>query len=290
MSRGLLTWLQQHYLARLETRLALTESTRFFWRLLHLPASFFSQRHPGELGSRFSANERVAELLSQELATRVLNVTVVLFFAAVLFAYDAMLASVAVISAGLNVLGLWYVSRHRMDANRRLIKDREKAFGIAMSGLQSIDSLKATGSESEFFRRWAGHQARWLNAEQQAGLYTRVLSALPPLLSSFGNTVVLAVGGSRVMDGRMTIGMLVAFQSLMGFFLDPVAELVEAGSAVQEAQGYLARLDDVMQFHARAAAPLHHWRQMRCASLTILAVLKTRPSPAGCRAAWNWLS
>ena len=46
----------------------------------------------------------------------------------------------------------------------------------------------------------------------------------------------------------MTVGMLVAFQSLMSYFLEPVAELVDAGGAVQEAEGYLARLDDVMQF------------------------------------------
>ena len=55
--RALLTWLQQHYLARLETRLALTTSSQFFWHILHLPIEFYMQRFGGEIGSRVAIND-----------------------------------------------------------------------------------------------------------------------------------------------------------------------------------------------------------------------------------------
>ena len=76
---------------------------------------------------------------------------------------------------------------------------------------------------------------------------TEYLHAVPPLLSALTGTAVLVVGGLRVMDGHLTIGTLVAFQSLMAYFMGPVEELVGVGSILQEVEGEIGRLDDVLR-------------------------------------------
>ena len=86
---GALTWLQQSYLLRLETRMAVTSSSRFLWHVLRLPVEFFSQRFAGDIGSRVGINDRVAQLLSRDLATNVLGTLMIVFFGAVMFQYDA---------------------------------------------------------------------------------------------------------------------------------------------------------------------------------------------------------
>ena len=101
-----------------------------------------------------------------------------------------------------------------------------KLGGTAMSGLQIIETLKATGSESDFFAKWSGHQAKALNAEQEIGVSTQLLSAIPAFLTTLTNTIVLVLGSFLIFSGEMTIGMLVAFQSLMSSFLGPVSGLV----------------------------------------------------------------
>jgi NHLM bacteriocin system ABC transporter peptidase/ATP-binding protein len=243
----LLVWLQQRYLLRFETKLALESSAKFFWHVLQLPVEFFSQRYAGEIGNRVELNDRIARLLSGELATTALGVMVIAFYAVLMVQYDLVLAAIAVVTAALNMAALRYVSRLRTDLNQRLLQDRGKAMGTAMGGLQTIETLKATGAESDFFARWSGQQAKVVNAQQRLQLATELLGAVPPLLLTLDTALILGVGGVRVMDGQLSMGMLVAFQSLVLLFLSPVNRLVTLGGTLQEVRGDMARLDDVLR-------------------------------------------
>lgn len=245
--RGLLTWLQQSHLLRLEVKLAVTGSARFFRHVLRLPMEFFSQRMAGEIGSRVQLNDRAAGLLSGTLATNVLNLVMAVFYAAVMLRYDALLTLVGVGMAALNLAALKLVSAKRSVMNQRLQQENGKILGLSMNGLQMIETLKAGGLEGDFFEQWAGCQAKAVNARQDLALPTQLLSAVPAFLAALNNAVLLAVGGLRVIDGHLTMGMLVAFQSLMGSFLGPVNRMVTLGSRLQEAEADVKRLDDVLQ-------------------------------------------
>lgn len=245
---AVLTWLQQSYLLRLETKLAASTSGRFFWHVLRLPFKFFTQRFGGEIGSRVEINDRVARMLSAELATTVLSCATVVFFALLMIQYDAVLTLMGVAVAAINIAALRYVSRKRKDANARLLQEKGKLLGVAMGGLQSIETLKAGGAESDFFTRWAGYHAKTINAQQQLGLHSQVLAVVPPLLVGVNVALILGIGAVRIMDGEMSMGMLVAFQSLMLSFVKPVNDLVALGGKYQEAEGDMNRIDDVLAY------------------------------------------
>lgn len=245
--RTTLTWLQAHTLLRMSTKLALAHSSRFFWHVLRLPMEFYAQRFAGEIGARVAINDRVAALLSGELATTVISVVTVAFYAIVMLSYDVGLAILGITFALINVLALRYVSRRRVDENKKLARARGQLEGASMGGLQMMEDLKATGAESDFFAEWSGRYAKTLNAEQRLGVLTVFLMAVPPLLEGLNIAAVLAIGGLRVMEGAMSIGMLVAFQTLMASFTAPVQQLVELGTKVQEMEEDINRLDDVLR-------------------------------------------
>ena len=253
-----LTWLQQRHLLRLETRLALTTSARFFWHVLRLPLHFFTQRYAGEIANRVSINDRVARLLSGDLATTLLGMVMIAFYAALMVQYDVFLTAVSVGVVAVNLAALKWMSRARTDLSQRLLQDRGKVMGVAMNGLQTIETLKATGSESDFFGRWAGYHAKAVNAGQQLALTTQLLGVLPPFLLSVNTALVLGIGGSLVMDGELSMGMLMAFHALMLAFVAPVNRMVTLGGTLQEVKGDMTRLDDVLRAEPDAFGPPEH--------------------------------
>ncbi len=246
--RGLLTFLQQRYLLRLQTKLALASSARFFWHVLQLPIDFFNQRFPGELATRVQINDKVADLLSGQLALNAISVCTLVFYAAVMFAYDVVLTTLGVCFAAFNIVALRWVSRKRIDENQKLLRARGQVMGVAMGGIQMMETLKSTGTESEFFSEWSGVYAKAMNAEQKLGVYTSWLNAVPPFLVGLNNVALIAVGGLRVMEGHLSVGQLVAFQTLMASFMEPITRLVNLGSQLQEMQGDVNRLDDVLMY------------------------------------------
>ena len=246
--RVILTWLQQSYLLRVESKMALVNSGKFFHHVFRLPMEFFGQRYAGDIANRVFLNDKIALLLSGQLANTALNLFTVIFYLIIMFFYSGTLTFVTIFIASLNFLILKYVSRKRVDINRRLQQEKGEFIGNAVGGIQIIETLKATGSESDFFEQWSGYQAKVVNAEQQLGFWSQLVSAAPPFLTTLANVVVLSMGGLLVIEGRLTLGGLVAFQTLMLMFLNPVNRMVGLGSILQETEADMNRLDDVMHY------------------------------------------
>ncbi len=252
---GAFTYLQQRTLLHLQGKLSLSGASRFFWHVLHLPSEFFSQRYAGDVSARIEINDRIATLLCSDLATNVVNALTLVFYAALLYQYDTLLTWLGVALAAINLIVLRLLGRQREETNRRLMKERGKLLGVSMAGLQMIETYKASGAESDFFAKWAGYQANVLNAAQKIGSSSLLLDVTPGFLVALNGAAILWLGGRRVMDGMLTIGMLLAFQALMALFLDPVGELVELGGKMQEAGADMIRVDDVMNYPANFQPP-----------------------------------
>lgn len=244
---SVLTWMQERCLLKLETKISLLNSSSFFNHILRLPVSYFAQRFAGEIGSRISLNDSVANLISGRLATIVIDLVLIVFYAVLLMLYDVGLTLLCILLATTNILATRAVARYRVDASRRLAQEGGKLVGTAMGGLRMIETIKATGAEAEFFARWSGYQAKALKSEQDLGRINGYMAAVPPFVNALITCSILLIGGMKVMSGTMTVGMLIAYQVLMASFTRPLNNFVRFGGAIQELEADMNRLDDVLK-------------------------------------------
>jgi len=246
--RGILAWLQSYYLLRFRMQLSLSSSSQFFWHILHLPMIFFSQRIAGDIAQRMQINNRVADLLSNRFIATILNLITATFFIILMFLYSVPLSIICISIALLNVVILRYAAYHQININKTLSVYWGKLFGTTMNGLQLIETFKSMGAEDDLFARWTGQFTKVSNATQKAGFYPQILDTISLLILNINNIIVLGVGGYLVMQGQLTVGTLVAFQTLLTNFSQPINELMNTGSLIQQMHGDMNRLDDVMNY------------------------------------------
>ena len=243
---GLLTLVQQMFLARLQTRLTVSGSYRMVQHLLHLPVQFFTQRFPGVLVGRLDQIDSISSLLAGPLVTSGVSLFGLLIYAGVMLIYSPLLAVIAIAASLLNVVALLWVARARDSANQLQLRENARLNGLGMSTVANIEAVKTGGAEDSAFERWAGFQARYLLASQQMGRLTNGLAVVPTTLASVTSVIVLTVGGLQVMNGVLSLGILVGFQSLMTSFLSPIQEMVNLATQTQTAQGQLVQINDVL--------------------------------------------
>ncbi|MFE0011079.1 cysteine peptidase family C39 domain-containing protein, partial [Streptomyces erythrochromogenes] len=229
-----LTALQQANLLRGRVISSTLGSARFFRHLLRLPVAFYAQRNPADLVQRLQSNDAVAETLARDLSAAGVDAVVVVLYAVLLWTYDPQLTLVGVAVALLNVVALRIAIRLRATGTRKLRAESARLTNTSYGGLQLIETMKATGGENGFFRRWAGQHAVTLDVQQRLGVPSAWLAIVAPTLAALNSALILTIGGLRAVEGHLTVGLLVAFQALVTSFTAPISRLGGVAGRIQD--------------------------------------------------------
>ena len=242
----LLTWLRQRCLRLLAVRLSVENADRFIRRLFRLRMDFFTQRYSGDLASRVQLIDEIAVVATTQFVGVLIELTASAVFLVAMFVYDPVLAGVVTAIGAANVVIMRQITRTRVGENRRLQREQGKLQGISMYGLRSMDAIQAVSAENDFFAHWSGYQARELRARQRFAELGHVIASLPGLFLIASNAAVLGIGGWRVIEGEMTLGVMMAIYVLATNFLLPISRLVQFSDLFQILEANLQRLEDVL--------------------------------------------
>jgi NHLM bacteriocin system ABC transporter peptidase/ATP-binding protein len=243
-----LTWLQQTLLLRVELRFALGQSATFLWHVLRLPLSFFDQRYRGDISRRIDANDRIALLIGGGFGAVLLNSLMSVFIVLVMLTYSPALTAIALVTPIAAIVMLRFIERRRTDLALRLQVEMAKLGSTSVVGLQTIETLKALGGERDFFAKWTGYHARTIDTEQELDRYDVWTNAFSPLFQGLTTAAVLGVGSLIIIQGGLTLGALIAFQTLTVTFQNQFRRLIQVASQAQKSVGDLARLDDALRY------------------------------------------
>jgi len=242
--------LQTVCLLKIRGKLAVSANSGFMWHVLRLPIEFFSQRYAGDIAQRQQSNEGIAETLIAHLAPMALNLAMLFFYFFVMLQYSPLLTVIGLFTAVLNLAVTQYVSGKRINLARAQMRDAGKLAATALSGIEMIETIKASGAENGFFERWSGLNASVNSAEVGFAKLGSTLGILPTLLTGLANMTVILLGAALIMKGRFTVGMLLAFQGFLSAFMSPVDALLTVGQQFQEMRTSMERVEDVMNYPA----------------------------------------
>jgi len=244
----ILTIIQNKILLKFNTALSLTTGAKFIDHIFKMPVQFFLQRFPGELVSRLGSVNKVSSLISQQLGGLFIQAVSCLFFLVLMFIYDVPLTLVSLFSTSISVVVYKLTAGRIKNKSFKLQMESGKLEGVAMSGIEMIESLKANGSENDFFQQWAGQKTKVLSEGQKLQLTDMGNNVIPGAISQVLSSIILCIGAFRVMDGHLTIGMLMAYQMLSSNFSNPINTFVNLGNELLEANADMQRIDDVMDY------------------------------------------
>ena len=243
-------WVQAVYSMKINGKLAIVGSSTYMWKVLSLPMAFFSQRMAGDLLQRKETNAAIAGTLVNTFGPLVLNTAMMVFYLAVMLRYSVPLTVVGLVTILINLLVSRLISRKRVNLTRVQMRDGGKLAAATVPGTQMVETIKSSGAEAGFFRKWAGYQAAVNTAAVRFARLNQYLGLVPVLVSALANAVVLILGVWLAMEGSFTLGMILSFQGFLSAFLAPAMTLVSAGQTIQEMRTEMERVEDVMAYPA----------------------------------------
>ena len=248
LAQVVVAWIQAVYSLKINGKMAIVGSSEYMWRILRLPMEFFSQRMAGDILQRQGTNASIAATLVNTLTPLLLNTLMMLVYLIVMLRYSVILTAIGIVTIVLNLLVSQYISAKRVNISRVQMRDAGKLAAATVSGIQMVETIKASGAENGYFQKWAGYQAS-VNAQNvRFARLNQILGIIPAALSAIADALVLILGVLLAMRGEFTLGMILLFQGFLNSFMSPAMTIISAGQSLQEMRTEMERVEDVMQY------------------------------------------
>ena len=236
------------YSLKINGKMSVVGSSSYMWKVLKLPMDFFSQRMVGDILQRKSTNATIAQTLVTTLAPLALNMVMLIFYLVIMIRYSLVLTAIGISTLLINIVISRIISGKRVNLTRVQMRDLGNLSSATINGISMIETIKASGAENGFFRKWAGYQAR---VNRQNVSYTKIslyLGMIPALFTQLADYAVIFLGVLYTMQGNFTLGSMMTFQGILSSFMAPAMSMVSSGTAIQEMRTDMERIEDVMNY------------------------------------------
>ena len=242
------SWVSEIYRLKINSKMAIVGNSTFIWKVLKLPMEFFSQRMAGDIQTRQGTNATIANTLINTLAPLVLDTGMMLFYLIVMIRYSLPMSLVGITVVLLNLLLSNYIAGKRVDISRVMVRDEGKLSSTTVSGINMIETIKASGAENGFFEKWSGYHASVNEGMVRMAKLDEGLGAIPALLSTLADSTIILMGVYLSIQGHFTLGMMTAFQGFLSAFIAPAEKLISSNTDLQEMRTMMERVDDVLNY------------------------------------------
>ncbi|MBU3627082.1 type I secretion system permease/ATPase [Polynucleobacter sp. JS-Safj-400b-B2] len=242
---GIRTWVFAHTSSKIDVELG----ARLFRHLLNLPISYFQSRRVGDSVARIRELENIRSFLTGNAMTVVLDILFSFIFLAVMFWYSPLLTLVVLISIPLYVvISLFCTPIIRDRLNEKFNKGAENQ-SFLVETISGIDTVKSMAVEPRWVQKWNQQLAGYVTAGLSVTNVSTVASGTVGLISKVVTALIMWIGAGLVIDNKLTVGELIAFNMLATQVSSPILRLAQLWNDFQQVGISMSRLGDILNTH-----------------------------------------
>lgn len=236
--------------------MAAVSGAGLFKHLIRLPLSFFEQTSAGELLERLDKNSRLDYSLLQTLLPRIVNMVQILLYLGMLFLYSPVLALACLVLEGVYIAVTAAIQQQTAIVSRSITSSSGKLNASALNGLNMVETIKSTGSETRFFSMWRHSQEQYHTNRRRALALNAAGSAVNGIHTSLTAALLLFAGTFFITRGQFTLGMLSTFQAAWEVVRLELSNCMKMLDSFQSMRTDMERAEDILQQPEKAGVPL----------------------------------
>ncbi len=240
---------------------ALSDAARsqsgLFKKLFAQPLKFFEQYSAGELMQRIDGNKNLSMSLLRTIVPRFLDLAMVFVYILQMFMFHRIIGAMC-LCVELIYLSLSLALQTEIANRARVLSTSTNSLNaVTLSGLSSIDTIKAGGVERAFFSRWNKEQRRFRDSCFDSINIKQVESVLGSFHSVLSQGMILFAGAYFIIKGSFTLGMMAALQSVLVHLRNSLSNCVSTANSLQSMRTNIERIDDIEKREVRKEIPLN---------------------------------
>jgi ATP-binding cassette subfamily B protein len=244
-SQTVIEFIRNRILLYISTKINVSLLSNFWSKLLKLPVQFFDSKHPGDIMQRLTDHQRIESFLTGTALNTLFSLVTLVVFSIVLLSYNAIIFGIFIAGSILYVgcIRFFLSTRRKLDFQRFMLAAKETSASIQL--VYGMQEIKLNNAEDTF---------RWAWESLQAGLFKLNFKSLSlnqyQQISAFfinqsKNILITFIVAKLVIQGELTIGMMLAIQYIIGQLNSPIEQLVGFSLQAQDAKMSLERLNDI---------------------------------------------
>lgn len=238
---------RQHVLLFLSRKIDIPVLLGYYNHILKLPYHFFSTRKVGDILTRFQDAMTIKDIFSQVSISLVLDIVVASITGIVLWNMNNQLFGIILLMVAFNVILIYLFKKRYKTLNYEQMTASSMMNSQLIESIKNIESVKAHHDEEQQIDQLENKFMKVLKLGYEEGVLGNIQGTISSGVGTIGNLIFMAIGALAIMNGKMSVGDLIVFQTLSGYFVEPVQNLVSLQLTFQEAQIAIKRLSEMME-------------------------------------------
>ena len=248
---------RSHLLLYLSQKIDIPLILGYYNHVLDLPLNFFGTRKVGEIISRFMDASKIRAAISGATLTIMIDTLMAIAGGIILYMYNSTLFGIAVVMLILYAVLVFAFNKPIRDMNRKQMEENSQLTSYLVESLNGIETVKAFNAEREAKLKTETSFVKLLKSVFKMGMLDNLRGSLTVFIGTVGVNIILWVGAYNIIQGKMTVGQLLVFNSLLAYFVDPVKNLINLQPMLQTAIVASDRLGEILDLEIEKSEHEH---------------------------------